>query len=451
MKLVGTGRCSAALAVALAILSIPALAAANGRYPAAGQIALDPADPSIILVRATYGILLTRNAGQRWEWICEAAVGSNGSEDPMMSFTADGSILAGVFEGLSVSHDTGCGWSFAQGGLANRYVIDLSVERSNPAQGVLIISNSAGQNDAGDPTFLTQLWETGDNAKTWAQAGVNLPSDLLGLTVDTAPSDRNRVYVSGRLGPPSYPGVLERSDDRGKTWQKMVIPGSDDTHLPYIGAIDPSHPDVVYVRLDGDPTDQLVVTTDGGKTWVPAFTTKGNMYGLALSPDGATIALGGDKDGLWTAPSSTLQFTKASPVGARCLTWTGAGLYACADEFIDKFTAGLSTDQGKTFTPLMHLQQLCGPLACGASSPVTAQCPTLWPMTATNLGAVSCDGVGAGGSGSTSGSGGGVYKGAGSCSYALPGAGLVSLASSALLGLAAWVGRRRVHRRARRS
>lgn len=439
---------SAAVLVTIAALSIPTAASANGRYPAAGQIAIAPSDPATILVRATYGILLTKNGGQRWEWVCEAAVGFTGSEDPMVSFTADGTILAGIFEGLSVSHDTGCQWSFAGGGLAQHYVVDLAVDKVDPQKGVLVISNSNGQDDAGQPVFLGQLWATADNGKTWAKSGVDLPQQFLALTVDTAPSDPNRVYASGRLGPPQYPGALERSNDRGQTWQTLPIPGSDDTHLPYVGAIDPNNPDIVYVRLDGSPSDQLVVTKDGGQTWNKIFDGQGDLFGFALSPDGATVAIGGDKDGIWTAPTSTLSFTKVSSVGAKCLTWSKDGLYACADEFLDGFTAGVSKDEGKTFTPIMHLSALCGPLACGAGTSVGSMCAAQWPATAATISATGCDQPDGGSSSSsssssssTSSSGGGD---SGGCSYAVPAAGAAWMASAAaLLGVASARVRRR--------
>ncbi|APR78335.1 Glycosyl hydrolase, BNR repeat precursor [Minicystis rosea] len=436
-----------------ATLTFSAGAAANGRYPAAGQIALDPANPGTIMVRATYGILFTKNAGQRWEWVCESAVGFSGSEDPMMSFMADGTILAGIFEGLSVSRDHGCGWSFVGGGIDKRYVVDLAVDKVDATKGVLVVSNSTGQDDAGQPVFLGQLWQTADNGKTWTQAGTDLPKQFLALTVETGPSDRNRVYVSGRMGPPNYAGVLHRSDDRGATWQEKPIPGSDDTHLPYVGAIDPNNPDIVYVRLDGAPQDQLVVTKDGGQTWTKVFESTGDLFGFALSPDGATVAVGGDKDGVWTAPTSTLAFTKVSSVGAKCLTWTADGLYACADEFIDGFTAGISKDQGKTFTPLMHLGGLCGPLTCDPSSNVAQHCVSQWPVTAANISAVSCDAPDGGASGSaTSGSSGGgasSSSGAGGgdsgCATAAPATGAASMAASgaALVGLLAAMRRRR--------
>jgi hypothetical protein len=195
--------------------------------------------------------------------------------------------------------------------------------------------------------------------------------------------------------------VIERSDDRGATWQELPIPGTDASHLPYIGAVDPTSPDVLYVRLDGDPADQLLVSKDGGATWQKVFETTGNMSGFALSPGGATVALGGGADGLWTAPAATLQFTKVSEASVACLTWSLGGLYVCADEHADMFTVGLSTDQGKTWRPLMHLQDLCGPLQCDASTSVGQQCPSLWPSTQSILDAT-CDGSDAGTSSTTS-------------------------------------------------
>jgi MYXO-CTERM domain-containing protein len=412
MKLRSLGL-SLALALGLSALSAPALA--NGRFPAAGQIAVDPSDPTHIVVRATYGLVTTHDTGKHWSWICESSVGYGGFEDPMVSLTADGSVMAGIFEGLSVTHDSGCQWDFAQGGLANKYVIDLATDKNDPKSAVLLLSNSVGGS-----MFLTQMWESKDNAGTWAQTGVNLPADFLGLTLDAAPSDPERVYVSGRFGGPDFQGTLERTKDRGKTWEKLPIPQSNDTNLPYIGGVDPQNPDVVYVRLDGAKTDHLVASKDGGATWTEAFTSSGNLFGFAVSPDGSTVALGGDTDGIWTAPAGTLAFQKMSNVGARCLTWTSEGLYACGDEFVDGFTVGVSKDMGRTFQPLMHLQVLCGPLACGANTSTGKQCPDLWASTQLALGGASCDGGGAGtntgastgaGSASNGGSGGGSSGG----------------------------------------
>lgn len=463
---------ASALCAAIACLAVPGVASANGRFPAAGQIALDPADPGVLLVRATYGLLLTRDGGAGWSWMCEDVVGYGPSEDPMIAFTADGSILASTVEGLGVSRDTGCDWAFAGGGLAGQYVVDVAMEKADPSKGVLLVASRPGP-EAGAAAYAMQLWETSDSGGTWAQAGVDLPATFFGLTVDTAPSDRDRVYASGTVGPPgapTNPGLLERSDDRGATWRPMPIPGSDDTNRPYIGAIDPLDPDVLYVRLDGSATDQLVVSRDGGSTWTKAFETSAPvqgatspLLGLALSPDGSTVAVGGPNDGLWTAPASTLAFTKASAMSTLCLTWSAAGLYGCGDERADGFTAGVSADEGRTWMPLLHRAGLCGPLACAADSGVATQCASLWPLNVSAYGDPACDGVpsagasdggasvsgdgdgGAGDAGAGGGAGEGSGNGGHACACGLAGettAGIGAMAV-ALLGAAGLVARRR--------
>lgn len=390
------GALAAAAAALIAAAAVAAPASANGRFPAAGQIAVHPSDPSRLMVRATFGLLTTHDGGEEWRWICEPVVGFGDNEDPMVAILADGTIIAGVFDGLSASKNAGCDWSFAPGDLDGRYVIDLSADREDPSRAVLVVSTGLG---AG--RFLTQLWETSDNAASWTKAGADLPEDFLAHTVDAAPSRRERVYVSGRFGAPEYAGALERTDDRGATWTRFDIPGSNDKRLPYLGAIDPADPDTVYVRLDGEPADAVLVTRDGGESFTTIFEGQGNLLGFALSPDGGSVVVGGPQDGIWRAPTSSFAFEKVSDVGARCLTWTAEGIFACGGEFTDGFTVGRSTDEGETFTALLHLDGLCGPIECAPESGTASTCADLWGATELTIGSRQCGGdAGAGGGGS---------------------------------------------------
>lgn len=427
----------ASLAVAAA-LAMPGAALANGRYPAAGQIVFDPSNPNRMIVRATYGILQSLDGGKSFFWICEGAVGYGGFEDPMMGVTADGTALAGIFEGLSVSRDQGCQWDFAGGGLEKRYAIDLTIDKMSPADVVVLISNSTGPQ-----TFLTQVWHSADNATSFTQSGVDMPADFLGLTLDPAPSDPSRIYVSGRLGAPDYPGVLEVTSDGGQTWMQVAIPGADDTHLPYVGAVDPLDRDKMYVRLDADPSDSVVVTENGGMSFASIFQSQDQLLGFALSPDGTKLAVGGPVDGLWIAPTDTYTFTKVNDLGVKCLTWTADGLYACADEFVDGFTAGVSKDEGASFTAIMHLQNLC-PLTCPSGTSVTSECPAQWGAVALTLNAV-CEETGAGGAGGSGGAGGGGTGGGGvgGCDCGVSGDGEGGLGITGLAAIAAiWINRR---------
>ncbi len=426
-----------ALAVALPVFFASSIALANGRYPIAGQIVEDPDDSQHLIVRATYGVMITNDRGKTWGWVCEPSIGFLMQEDPMMGVAHGGNILAAIFEGLSVSSDNGCDWSFYSP-LKNKYVVDLAIDKVDPSNGVLIVSNNAGANK-----FVTQMWQTSDGASTWSQAGVNLPDTFIGITLDSAPSDPETVYVSGRLGPPKFQGVLEKTTDRGASWQAVDIPKSNNVNLPYIGAIAPDDPGRVYVRLNGDSSDTLVVTKDGGTNWKEVFHAKGMLLGFALSPDGTELAIGGDKDGIYLANTTDLAFKKVSPVHARCLTWTEQGLYACGDEFVDGFEVGLSKDQGKTFTDLFHLQTLCNVLSCPEGSETATKCPDL--IGATELAIMADCGTGGGGghggapstSSASASSGGGGGTASGGCGCATEGDGQSGAAFSiALFGLA---------------
>jgi uncharacterized membrane protein YgcG len=436
-----------AVIIGLAILGAGATARANGRYPVAGLVVPDPTDAARVVVRTTYGIVSTHDRGATWGWICERAVGYGlGNEDPMVGITKGSAMLVGVFDGLAVSRDRGCQWDFVAGALTERYAADLSVERGDPSHAIVLVSNAT----MGD-LFSTKVFESIDDARTWTQAGVDLPAQFLGLTLDAAPSDPRRIYVSGRYGAPGYEGVIERSDDRGKTWTKLPIPGSNDMNLPYIAGIDPKNAAVVYVRLYGDGVDTLLVSKDAGASFTKAF-TGASLLGFALSPDGATVAVGGDKDGLWTADASALAFTQVSTLDVRCLAWNDQGLFACADEGRSGFSVGLSTNGGKTFVPFMKRDNICDVLACGDKTSTAKTCPALWQVTritipsnacgkaqgtSASTGASSGGGKGggdSGGGGSGGGRGGGCSCGAAGGTSAFTAGGLLALCAAVLLG-----------------
>lgn len=351
---------------------------ANGRFPLADQLVVDPKDPSHLVLRTTYGILSSFDTGGSWGWVCEAAVGYGGTQDPAIGVLADGTVLAGVFEGLAVTHDRGCSWAFADAPLKSEYVIDVSVHRDEPSRAVAITSTGMG---AG---FHVILAETNDNGVTWTQAGTAIDTDMISLTVDVAPSNTDRVYVSGVVGQ-AYAPALERTDDRGKTWTRTMFDATYASDTPYIAGVDPTNPDQFYVRLSGTDSDHLVVTSDGGQTFKEIFSTTSDLLGFALSPDGKQVVVGTTVDGILRASTTDHVFTKVSSVQSRCLTWTNAGIYSCANEFVDGYTLGFSTDQGKTFTGIYKLPQMC-PLACPEGAPSTAACASTWPALAATLG-----------------------------------------------------------------
>lgn len=417
------------LAATAAFLVASGEVAANGRFPAAGQLVVHPVDQDVIVVQTTYGFITSKDGGVTWHWTCEEAAFYSGILDPPLGLTQDGTLIGGVFDGLIVSPD-GCSYALVGGDLADKYVIDVSVERGDPSRAIAVSSNGMSNN-----AFLTQLWQSSDDGATWAQAGVDLPTDFLALTADVAPADPDRVYLSGLVpeGGSDYGGYVQRSDDRGATWQRFEVPGTSLQASPFLAGIAAGDPDVVFVRLTG-PAGKLLRSTNGGQSWEEIFSGAGILKGFALSPDGSRMVVGGDGDGIWRASLDDAVFEKVSEVGAQCLTWTERGLYACGREGQDGFTVGISLDEGETFEALHHLSCLEGPIDCPAETEVGASCDNAWPATAATIQASTCQGGSGGGGegGSTEPVPGGGGDG---CCTVAPGGGSASRGASAALAM----------------
>ena len=57
------------------VLLAPELAHANGAFPSVSQLVSDPADGDHLVLRTTFGLLVTRDRGGTWDWLCEAGAG----------------------------------------------------------------------------------------------------------------------------------------------------------------------------------------------------------------------------------------------------------------------------------------------------------------------------------------------------------------------------------------
>jgi hypothetical protein len=428
---------SGAAAGALLLASIPA--AANGRFPASNQLVFSPTDPNVMVLRTSYGVLPSHDNGASWSFICEDALGfsSSATEDPSIGLTANNSLIAGVFSpgGLNVSPDVGCNWNCQGGPLQGLLVVDVAVRPDNPASAVAL----AGQyvtTDAGSEQMPSQVFETTDNGMTWAAVGKALDPTVTPQTIDVSKTDPNRIYVSGARGFGSTKtALLLVSTDKGNTWSEKVLPSmqynpaTEDT--VFIGAIDPTNADRVYIRSSGQLTggQSRLTIVDGASTASPTFTTAhifeveasfageptGELLGLALSPDGSKVYVGTKEEGLWMASTSNFQFTQKSSKVIQCLATRGNELWACSAE-VSGFILGVSTDDGVTFeSKLPLLGALTGPIACAAganeagaacnAAQNASECGPAYQLFCSYYGCGIPDGGTQGGSGGTGGTG----------------------------------------------
>ena len=97
-------------------LTLASPAMANGRFPQASEIVFSPNHPHLVVMRTTFGLLISHDDGTTWQWICESSIGLGAAQqDPSYGVTQAGAIVGALRQGLSVSPDTGCNWAFVGG------------------------------------------------------------------------------------------------------------------------------------------------------------------------------------------------------------------------------------------------------------------------------------------------------------------------------------------------
>ncbi|HSO35236.1 MAG TPA: hypothetical protein VLT33_22060 [Labilithrix sp.] len=360
----------------LGLLATPCAALANGRFPESNAIFFAPEEPGTVVLRTTFGLLVSRDRGKAWDWVCEPALGLVGVEDPMLSITPDNTLIATTFQGLAVSRDRACSWAFVDGPPRGLVFIDSASRPASPGTVVAFASSFDGQDDAGHGVFRSTLFETRDEGRTFATLGPSLDPSLRGLTVDLTPSDLERVYVSALRDPgPRARAFLLTSRDHGATYEEHAVALLSPENGLYIAGVDPVVADRLYLRTSS-PTDKpsrLLVTDDAGKTFRTLFTGAGALAGFATTSDGKKIWIGGPRDGLHVASTSDYAFVRRSTAEITCLAAASDGLWACSTEK-SGFVLGLSADEGTTFAPKLHFCDVRGPLACPAGSSTYAQC-----------------------------------------------------------------------------
>lgn len=386
--------------VALAAVALHAAPArANGRYPTAMQLVQDPTDANRLWLRSTYGMVTTSDRGATWSLVCEAALGMdpNGVFDPMFGVHADGSVVIGLQQGLKRTTDHGCDWEHVVPELADSFVQDIAVDASDRRKGLAISSYYSGT------TYVTELWETQNNGASYTRAA-HIEDDHYARTIDAAPSDPNRVYLSVLFLDPSdfdVPGVpaLLVSSDRGKNWTRrdLPVPPSSD---PYIAAVHPTNPDALYVRTYQDfrleagngvtVKSRLLYSEDGGASWREVLSGEAPMLGFALSPDGSEVLVGfGDEGdsrrslvappsafGIWRSATSDFQFQRVYDQKVSCLYWSGNDVYVCSRLEESGFDLGVFSNDTcpASIRPLFNKKRMTGMLSCPTGTMTNTAC-----------------------------------------------------------------------------
>lgn len=317
-------------------------------------------DGATLYLRATFGVLVSRDSGKTWQWLCERAFGYEGTWDPPIAATRDGRLWVGLESGL-VSTADGCSVERVRE-LAGETIKDLTVD----ARGDTVFAIT------GTPGKTSWIWKIG-KGRAERLGGLD---DTNFMTIEVAPSNPARVYVSGQpYG--TVRGRLYRSDDGGKTLrgEKNEL----DAEGPFfIAGVDPKDANRVLLRHLHTTGSDVLLTKDGGKTFASVLSMKSAMYGFAKSDDGKTYWAGSGlaDHGIWRSTDRGEKWEALAKHGVLCLHAAKNGLFACENPFVLGAPAiGLSKDDGKSVEAIASFTDVEGPVACATA------CTALWPDT----------------------------------------------------------------------
>lgn len=369
-----------ALVLATVLSSLcPQQAWANGAFPTPSQLVSEAGAPEHLLLRTTFGLVYSMDGGTSWDWICEDGLGY-ANVLPAIGLLDSGTLVAGIPAGILSAELDSCDFPMATG--VDSDVVDLAISRSRP--GVMVALTVDYEINS------SQLWESTDAGSSFAPIS-NVFPDFIATTLDASPSDPDVLYVSGADVAGDAQGLLMRSEDHGQTFVTHAVPDSVGLLWPYIAAIDPEHPDRIYVRLSGLP-GRLKVSDDGGATFSEPLQLASELQAFALSPDGTELLVSSPASGTFRADSDSLKFRQVACVGVGCLLWNDAGIYACGDEVSDGFSVGRLVDEGSTYERLLNFTCLDPTFSCSDTTELGSLCPAAWDAVGPQLSALGeCD------------------------------------------------------------
>ena len=407
-----------AAAAAAAIAASSPDATAHGGIPRAYEILSEPGNAERMLLRSyLWGFFDSRDGGETWQYTCAEVYGgrSTSAQTRSIAIAPGGRILvANYFEGLHLTDD-GCNWR-KHSAFPEEMITDVRLDPH--VEGRLYLASTIGDGTG----FDSKIFRSDDRGDTWQQLGAALARDFSPSQIGFAPSSPNTLYVSGK-GYDNAGSFFLRSRDGGTTFERFELPVDRKRWLPRIKAVHPSRPELIFIWVDGEEElgennpDEYLVTADEGATWKKLFQGTGDLPGFVISPDGTKIHIGGALDGIQEADleralaEGPAAFEKVYAYPVWSLSWSAEGLLAGGNNYgatgEPEFTLGLSTDNGRTFTPLMTICDLQFSM-CPAESTVGEFCKDVWETTEESQGfaeeyvSVRCSGSPTGGTGGSS-------------------------------------------------
>lgn len=353
-------------------------ASAHGGLPQTQDLLLHPGDPDTLVASATFGLLVSEDRGESWDWVCVQSIpgGRLGFVQPAI-LTSDGTVLMATADGLMRGSNLGCDPSFVPE-FESRYMADIVRDPTNPR--TLYLLESEG-------TAMNRVYRSTDEGASWDEYGMPMPMGFLPERLRV--TGDGYLYAGGTFPPTAMTERRARvfvSNDGAMTWTETAVAIEMDERNLFL--LETSDPGTVYAHIPGDLRDRFVVSTDHGMTFtdfdsIPAaMTVTGRPIGFALTASGTYY--GNTERGLFHSPDGMPGVETDTMVDTACLKVVGTDLYMCANGLVDGYSIGRATPPDTTFTPLLEFSDITGPRACGGE--VQTTCNMWWDDLLRDLG-----------------------------------------------------------------
>src|SRR6185436_20099424 len=176
-----------ALAGLLALLVAGGGASANGRAPGTSSIHFRRGMEQEIAVGLTFGLVVSRDSGATWRWMCEDAVGYGGPYDPDYMLTSSGALFATTPDGLRVTRD-GCTFAPAMG---TKYTPAIAQGPDGKLYYAAVDTPVVG--NPGD----SNIYRSDDDGATWPVSAMPGMLNDWWQSLEVAPSNARRLYLAG--------------------------------------------------------------------------------------------------------------------------------------------------------------------------------------------------------------------------------------------------------------
>ena len=256
---------------------------ANGAFPDSLRIFVPADRPAEIILATNFGLIMSRDDGASWDWVCEHGDGFLATQYQMAA-PPSRRLFAVAPAGLAYSDDDACGWSLAVA-LMSTTVTDAFADPVNSNR-VLALGSFV------DPNGQAQsgLFVSADAGKTLGAPKYLAPAASSLVSVEVAASRADRIYLTAfhsNLGRPPG-GAVIRSDDGGGTWTLSDVTPVTGERIVRIAAVDPTDPQKVYFRVTGTE-DAIGLSVDGGATMTLPLVVTTQLTGLLRRANGQIL------------------------------------------------------------------------------------------------------------------------------------------------------------------